>query len=230
MNNETQEKLLHIVKDNYNETALDWDKSRKNLVWPELANLVKRVIPGAKVLDIGCGNGRLLNILQDKIPPQDYLGVDVSANLVSLAKNNWPNYNFITADVLSLTDKEIGRFDFIFSIAMLHHLPGRDLQIKTLKILAEKLEVGGSLIISVQNFWSRRKYLKLLLKFSWRKIFAHEKIDFGDIIFPGFKNKSPRYYHIFTTAGLKKISRQANLKIIKLYKDKFNYYLILRKN
>jgi len=230
MNKKIQEKLLNIVKNNYEETAAEFDKSRQGLVWPELSKLAEALMPDFRVLDIGCGNGRLLNVLKDKVKKENYLGIDLSENLIALAKKNYPAYDFMAADILDLDKMDIGQFDFIFSIAMLHHLPGRDLQIKSLKILSEKLEFGGTMVISVQNFWHRKKYLKLLLKYFWRKIFGREKVDFGDIIFPGFKNKSERYYHAFTFCGLKKISQAANLKIIKLYKDKFNYYLILRKH
>jgi hypothetical protein len=40
---------------------------------------------------------------------------------------------------------------------------------------------------------------------------------------------SQRYYHAFTRRGLRKITKRANLKIEKLYKDKYNYYLVLKK-
>ncbi len=54
-------------------------------------------------------------------------------------------------------------------------------------------------------------------------------MDFGDVVFPGFNAKSKRYYHAFTKRSLKKIAKKADLKIEKIYKDKYNYYAILKK-
>jgi len=228
MQKDIQENLLNIVKTNYEEAAEEFDRSRQGLVWPELDRLAGVVAPYMSVLDIGCGNGRLLNSLP--VRAENYLGVDLSANLIVLAKNNYPNHNFLVADVLDLGKIEIGQFDFIFAIAMLHHLPGQDLQVETLDILADKLSLGGTMVVSVQNFWAKKKYRVALLKATLRKLIGLNHDDFGDIVFTGFHSNSKRYYHAFTMCGLKKISRKANLRIVKLYKDKFNYYLILRKD
>ena len=58
-------------------------------------------------------------------------------------------------------------------------------------------------------------------------------MDVGDITFDWKNNKGEivagRYYHMFTLRELKKISHKAGLKIEKLYKDEFNYFLILKK-
>ncbi len=46
------------------------------------------IVDGQKVLDLGCGNGRLLNVLQNK--NIDYIGVDNSENLLLNAQNAYP--------------------------------------------------------------------------------------------------------------------------------------------
>jgi len=46
--------------------------------------------PGQKVLDLGCGNGRLLNALKDK--KIDYIGVDNSEKLLLEAQTLYPEY------------------------------------------------------------------------------------------------------------------------------------------
>jgi len=58
-------------------------------------------------------------------------------------------------------------------------------------------------------------------------------MDLGDLLFD-WKNSagqavSQRYYHAFTKRELKKISKQAGLKIERLYQDKYNYYAVLTK-
>jgi len=66
---------------------------------------------GARVLELGCGTGRMLNSLK----PSHGVGVDLSFNMVSIAQKNYPNLEFIQGD---LEDKEFisslqGPFDFI---------------------------------------------------------------------------------------------------------------------
>ena len=66
---------------------------------------------GKRVLELGCGTGQLLNTLN----PSYGMGVDLSANMVSVAQKNYPNLSFIQGDV---EDNELisslqGSFDFI---------------------------------------------------------------------------------------------------------------------
>ena len=55
-------------------------------------------------------------------------------------------------------------------------------------------------------------------------------MDFGDVFWdwkaPSGEAVSKRYYHAFTKRELKKLARAAGLKIQKIYKDKYNYYLV----
>lgn len=60
--------------------------------------LAHHIKPTDKVLDVGCGWGRLLTLM-----PEDwrgcYIGVDVSPDFIALAKERHPNYHFITGDI-----------------------------------------------------------------------------------------------------------------------------------
>jgi SAM-dependent methyltransferase len=64
-----------------------------------------------RILELGCGTGQLL----DALNPSYGMGVDISANMVSVAQKNYPNLSFIQGDV---EDNELisslqGSFDFI---------------------------------------------------------------------------------------------------------------------
>ena len=66
---------------------------------------------GKRILELGCGTGQLLNALN----PSYGVGVDISANMVSVAQQNYPDLDFIHGD---LEDKNLisslqGPFDFI---------------------------------------------------------------------------------------------------------------------
>ena len=64
-----------------------------------------------RVLELGCGTGQLLNVLN----PSYGIGVDISANMVSAAQKNYPNLEFIQGDLEdeNLISSLQGPFDFI---------------------------------------------------------------------------------------------------------------------
>jgi SAM-dependent methyltransferase len=231
MNQATQTKIQEIVKANYADIAGEFDVTRKKVVWPQLLDLVSDLPAGARVLDVGCGNGRFLEALNGK--QIDYLGVDNSSQLIKLAQRNYPDRRFLDGDVLALDQLADSNFDYVFSIAVLHHLPGKKLQREALEQMAQKLAPTGRLVISVWNLWSQPKYRKLILASYFKYLFTSQRLDWGDILF-FWKNSrgvkvSERYYHAFSPRQLKKISHEANLKIVQVIKDKFNYYLVLER-
>jgi len=271
MDKQTQQNLLDLVKKSYQQIAEDFAITRQKHLWPELLKLASQVKDGQSVLDVGCGNGRLLKAFQDR--RINYVGVDSSEKLIEIAKSKFSifnfqfsnksqiqNINFLVGDILELDKIAEKDFDFVFCVAVLHHLPGKDLQIKALEQLKNKIKPGGppvsagadkragKIIITVWNLWSQKKFRKLILKqalFKLAKIFSlmsrrygrdpdfalRTSGDFGDILF-SWKNSqgekvSQRYYHAFTKRGLRKIVKIAGLKIDRLDKDKYNYYLVL---
>lgn len=78
-----------------------------------------RVRPGERVLDIGCGPGRALDVL----PDVDYLGLDHSPAYIESARRRYGGRaEFRCADVAS---DGIGReapFDVVLVLGVLHHL------------------------------------------------------------------------------------------------------------
>ena len=65
----------------------------------------------ARVLELGCGTGRLLNALS----PSHGVGIDLSENMIDIAKKNYPNLEFIQGDIENpgLIESLEGVFDYI---------------------------------------------------------------------------------------------------------------------
>jgi len=239
MDKQTQKNLLELVKRNYGEIAADFDLTRKKDLWPELIKLSEMVKNGDRVLDVGCGNGRLIEAFGDK--KISYLGVDNSEKLIKLATNQRllrrsapRNDKWVVADILELDKLPERDFDYVFCIAVLHHLPGKDLRLKALEQIKNKIKPGGKIILTVWNLWSQKKFRKLIIKYDWFKLIGKNQMAWGDILFDWKNAKgekiSRRYYHVFTGYGLKKLAGETDLKIEKLYQDRHNYYLILHKS
>jgi len=231
MKTDEQNRLLKIVRDNYQEIAGQFNVTRKKHGWPELEELTKNIESGDNILDVGCGNGRLLDVLVGK--KINYLGVDNSQKLIEIAKKNYPNFNFLVADILELTKVINKKFDYIILVAVFHHLPGQELRLKAFSQLKQLLSEDGQIIFSVWRLWNKLKYRKYLIKTVWQKIIGKSQLEVGDILFP-WKNSrgeivSERYYHAFTKRELKQLLNKAGFKNFKLYSDKYNYWVVINK-
>lgn len=229
MRKDTINNLVKIVRKNYEQIADHYAETRKKQPWPELIEMAKDIQVGQKVLDIGCGSGRLLEVLQDK--KITYIGIDPCEKLLENARKQYSGMNieFRTGNILELGDFPEYNFDHVFSIAVLHHLPGTELRLNALRQLKNKIKQDGRLLITVWNLWDNKKYNRLIWKFLMLKFFGKNKMDFGDILFDWKDNTgkiiSQRYYHAFTKHELKKLLKKAGLKIKSINKDEHNYYI-----
>ncbi len=231
MNGDTKKRILELVDRNYREIAEGFSETRGKPLWPEVVHMMEEIESGSSVLDVGCGNGRLLRAFKDK--NVKYLGVDSSQELINIAKKEYPDQRFLKGNILELGQIPEHNFDYVVSIAVLHHLPGLDLRVQALKQIKNKIKKDGLVIVTVWNLWSRPKYRKLIFKYFLLKMLGKNDMDFGDVLFDWRKDKerflSQRYYHAFTRRELKKTVKRAGLNIREYKKDKYNYYLVLER-
>jgi SAM-dependent methyltransferase len=230
MNEHAKNELLAIVKRNFNEIAADFSETRKKYLWPELLRLADPIRDGDSVLDLGCGNGRLALAFTDK--DIDYVGIDNSVKLIEAAdaEHKGPKRHFFIGDIQHLDDISFlsgKRFDYVFLVAVLHHIPSLELRIKLLRQLKDWLKDDGRIIITAWNMWTQARYRKEIAKSVLRKIIGANDYDFGDVVFGWGESKmSQRYYHAFRLKELEDIALSAGMQIVELYKDKRNYYLV----
>ena len=217
--------LKKTIKD-YNRIAGQFSSSRY-FVWPELKLFEKYVADGEKILDAGCGNGRLLDFFKGR--EIDYIGIDNSEKLVEIARNKYPQVKFQVADVLQLPFPD-NYFNKIFSIAVFHHIPSKELRLQFLKEAKRALRPEGFLILTVWNLWPRFKTLKLLFRFTLLKITGKSKLDFRDVFVP-WQKRTDRYIHCFTKRELKKLAKEAgfNIEKVGIFRRGDNIYLIVKK-
>jgi len=230
MDSEYAKYLLEKTCQDYNLIADEFSVTRQE-IWPELAFLVEDYLTeGEKVLDLGCGNGRWFKLFQKK--KIDYVGVDFSEELIKVAKRNYPQAKFQTADILKLPFPD-NCFDKIYSIAVLHHIPSEELRLKSLKEAKRVLKPGGILILTTWKFHDKKE-LSLLFKYTILKLIGKSNLDFKDVLEPWGK-KIKRYYHCFSKKELTGLVKKAGFKIKKsgIIKNKRgnrqNIYLIAEK-
>ena len=213
MEREYAKYLLKKTVEDYNQIAVDYARTR-GFTW-DIEPLTKYVLRGERILDLGCGQGRLLEIMKNQ--DIDYVGVDASEKLIGITKKNYPNFRFQVADALNLPFPD-NYFDKVFSIRVLHHFPSKEFRLRFLKEARRVLKPKGLLILTVWNVWGckDRKNLLRLIKSAFRKIIGLSKLDFGDTFIPWGK-KILRYYHYFTKNELKNLVKKSGFKIKKIW-------------
>lgn len=108
--------------------------------------LAERLPAGARVLDLGCGNGAKISRLANRF---DVTGVDISARQLRLARAAVPEATFVQADFSSL-EAPAGAFDAVTAFYSIVHVP-RDEQPGLLGRIRRWLKPGGLFLASLSH-------------------------------------------------------------------------------
>lgn len=162
MDEATRSALAELNRVFYAGFAADFARTRRS--WPPgFERILPHLRPAANVLDVGCGNGRLLAFLIDRGWRGRYLGLDSSSGLLAeaakVASHGWAGIDadepaFIHADLLSPAwPALVGAAPAAIALlAVLHHLPGADQRGRLVAQCAGLLAPGGVLIVSTWQF------------------------------------------------------------------------------
>ena len=93
---------------------------------PLLPNMEQKLEQGIRVLDVGCGSGRAMNLLAKRFPNSKFVGIDLSIEAVNRAKqeareNALNNVKFVARD-LSRFDEDANseKFDLVTTFDAVH--------------------------------------------------------------------------------------------------------------
>jgi SAM-dependent methyltransferase len=148
------------VQKMYDEIGTHFSRTRqktygsKSSNWPVTDTYLQKLKSGQSVLDIGCGNGKLVSGLPEGVK---YIGTDFSTTLLAEANTLYPDHDFRFGNVadpkhwIKLSD-----FDAIFCVAVLHHIPSTVQQVNVLKHAKAHLKKGGFLYLTVWNLWQEK--------------------------------------------------------------------------
>jgi len=230
MDREYAEYLLKKTKEDYNLIAEDFSNKREN-IWEETEFLFDDYLSkGMKILDLGCGNGRYYPVFKAK--KIDYSGIDNSEQLINIAKEKYPEAKFKLGDALNIPFSD-NFFDRVYSIAVLHHIPSKELRIQSLKEIRKVLKNNGLLILTVWKFHELKEFY-FLIKYTILKLIMKSKLDWNDVFEP-WGRKAQRYYHWFSRKELEKLAMEAGFKVKKMgivknrKGNRKNIYLVVEK-
>ncbi len=241
-----------MEKVNYDNFAGTFSSSREWMKWEEIEYFLEKYteeIDGKKILDVWCGNGRLLEhfLKSQFINDIDYFWIDSSAWMISEAKKKFWSEDFSVLDMLDLDkippppslplageelnsppargELEGGLFESVFFIASFHHLLNLEERLRVLKNL-KKIVIPWSYIFmtnwALESELNKEKYEKSFIKNSQNEFWSK---DFSIKIW-----EFERFYHSFSLDELEYLFKESWYEIIenRLFENDRNFVSIIK--
>lgn len=217
MNKIRAQQLLTQVQQDYDRIAEHFSHTR-NRQWNEVRDLIHQYVQvGDQILDLGCGNGRVADLV-DEIKGQ-YVGMDVSAGLIAQAQKLHPTKTFLVGSMLELPFAD-NAVDQVLMIASLHHIPSAALRIQVLQEVHRVLKDDGYILMTN---WNLHQWRFVPLRWRWNagKLLGRSDMDWNDVLVP-WKNankqvQADRYYHGFTRRELRRIAKLSGFSVVDQY-------------
>lgn len=163
--------------------------------------------PSDRVLDIGCGNGKITAAIADRIPDGSVLGVDASQNMVQFAQDHYhaPNLNFQVEDARSLPFQQ--EFDQIVSFNAMHWIPEQD---AVLRCIHAALKPDGQALLRFVPEGSRKSIEDVIEEVCQLPQWSHY-----------FEHHHKPYYHP-TPEAYRALAERNGFEVLRLHvEDKF---------
>jgi 2-polyprenyl-3-methyl-5-hydroxy-6-metoxy-1,4-benzoquinol methylase len=139
----------------------------------------------AKIVDLGCGDGRLLSALKSKgyLNQKDSYGIDISEDRISYLREYLPEVKTIISDASDIKELDDNKFDVVICSQLIEHVPSEDLLIKEIKRLIKHdgLIYMSSVIKKRYGFWIYRVNGKIKLDPTHLREYSSEE-EFLDLL------------------------------------------------
>ena len=252
MDRETVLQLNAINRAFYRSAATGFSASRSR-PWPGFERVARRMAAQAdagatpRFLDVGCGNGRFADALQDELDvPFLYTGVEASPFLVEEAKRRQggrAGFRFLAHDfVVGSLSAVLGaaRFTGIALLGVLHHVPGAATRRRLLGELAQYLEPEGVLAFSIWRFAHFERFRRRVVPWQAWLTQGGAQLDLarlepGDVLLPfGAGQTHLRYCHALDEDEARALLASLPLELLDSFESDgesgdLNRYLLLRR-
>ncbi len=189
------QEIIGELAEGYNQIASHFAETR-SAQWPIVEELAAQYItPEQSVLDMGCGAGRVAAIINDI--GADYIGLDVSQQQITIAKQTYPENEFQVGS-MTRTAFEDAAFNTVLLVASFHHIPSTAYRLKTLKELVRITKPGSTIVMTNWNLHQAR-FRKLRSSFRLQRLTRRVNLGPNDVLVP-WKNQEGeaqqrRYYN-----------------------------------
>ena len=134
-----------------------WDARPPSALRREQMDILAAVVrdsyrPGARILSLGCGTGKLEELIFSRVPSARFTSVDRSAVMLELAAEKLArhraNVTFVRSDLARLDRARLpgAPFQFIMSVNVIHELPD-PVKRRLFRFCRANLTAGGMLLI-----------------------------------------------------------------------------------
>ena len=145
----------------YNTFAQFYDRLTENVDYEVRSNYISDFFceygnGGRRVLDLACGTGSIAQNLADK--GYDIIGIDLSEEMLTLAKEKCPESIFIKADMTDFALPE--KVDFcLCSLDAVNHLTELEQVMNCFECVNNSLNNGGLFVFDVNTLFKHREVL-----------------------------------------------------------------------
>lgn len=221
-----QARLLALNREFYTTVGGEFDRTRQGLPlgMTELAARLAARSTGVplRLLDVGCGNGRLARALAQAGATWEYTGLDADAQLLKFAEEQTGSLanvstRFAQVDLAvrgwSGVTGGISTFDAVASLAVLHHFPGLSLRRRIVQELAGLVAPSGVLALSTWQFLTSERLAQKQVE--WAEVGVDEtQVEPGDALLPWNQGAHAlRYVHQLDLAELELLGAAAGLRL-----------------
>lgn len=105
---------------------------------------------GRRVLDFGCGWGRMSRFFLRDLPGKDVWGIDVGPDMISLCQKHFRTGHFELVPAVPPTILKEASFDVIYAYSVFSHL-NEEVSLAWIKELSRLLKPGGLLLVTTQG-------------------------------------------------------------------------------
>lgn len=211
---------------------------KKNIIKKHISHYnlrMKKILMNPKIniiLDLGCGDGKILKMFAMQYPKKKFIGFDLSKKNIQVARkeNFLPNITYIQGDAAKRINVR-GKVDLIFSFSVIQYFDLENL---------EKLIKNSNLIIKNNTHLIHMSIPDVHFRKKMQLVFLHNNLNFRNLLlFPirflkeKFFNKKNKYYEFSYWYSKSKLISQYRLyfsKVICLKSDSwYRFDIVARK-
>jgi len=219
MDEHTRAQLTELNRRFYDQFAGQFTESRRPAE-PGLEIALSQVKPLSRVLDLGCGQGRVRTMLPETC---EYIGVDFSSQMLEQAAKRTATSgktHYIEADLSSPEWAQAisGSFECIVLRAVLHHIPGWQDRLQLVRQARLLLSGEGKLILANWQFLESPRLRARILPWSTVGV-DQNTVDRGDYLLDWQRGgNGVRYVHLIDENETRSLAAESGLIIERLYR------------
>ncbi len=226
MDKELREKLLQLNRKFYADFASNFSETRRSFQ-PGLRRILPYVPDFCRLLDVGCGNGRVALWLEQNRKHVEYLGIDSSKELLEVAERSTSGLEYVVPKFMEVDIAGEGwtsvlpvrEFDVVMMISVLHHIPSYELRLRLFREIAGLLKTGGKFVLTAWQFLASPRMRKKIVP--WDLVgLDGSRVEEGDYLLDwrgggvGY-----RYCHFVDEEELSSLAEGAGLRVLETFRS-----------